>query len=131
MRDVVSVGFADNFVVDSAGGRLPASGFENSRAFDGRHCCARQPDHSRAANPAARPELRNVIYVEADRIDRAIPAAGVIAAAGPSSVIRDLQVAPPRRSHGHHTAGTGPLVTTNVEESKDGPARLSTLISPT
>jgi type IV pilus assembly protein PilQ len=120
MRDVIAVGFADRFTVDP---RVPISGVrvENARAFDGATIARVSLTLAQPIRPRVR-SSRNVIYIEADRIDRA--AAGVIGAAGPSSVIRDLQVA----RHGAATAitllGTGPLVTTQVEESKDGPARL-------
>ena len=120
MRDVVAVGFADNFIVDP---RVPISGVrvENSRAFDGATVARVSLTLAQPIRPRVR-SSRNVIYVEADRIDRA--AAGVIGAAGPSSVIRDLLVARRGAATAVTLQGTGPLVTTNVEESKEGPARL-------
>src|SRR5205814_7451764 len=57
-----------------------------------------------------------------DRLDRA--AAGVISAAGPSSVIRDLRVERRGASTAITLKGSGRLVATSVEEPKDGPARL-------
>src|SRR6058998_1705829 len=88
MRDVLAVGFADNFKVDP---RVPITGVhvENARAFDGAAIARVNVDLAQPIRPRVR-SSRNVIYVEADRLDRA--AAGVISAAGPSSVIRDLHV---------------------------------------
>ena len=120
MRDVVAAGFADNFMVDP---RVPIAGVrvENSRAFDGATVARVSLTLAQPIRPRVR-SSRNVIYVEADRIDRV--AAGVIGAAGPSSVIRDLLVARRGAATAITLHGTGPLVTTNVEESKEGPARL-------
>src|SRR5258706_11607220 len=89
MRDVVAVGFADHFTVDP---RVPIAGVrvENARAFDGATIARVSLTLAQPLRPRVR-SSRNVIYVEADRIDRV--AAGVIGAVGPSSVIRDLLVA--------------------------------------
>jgi type IV pilus assembly protein PilQ len=120
MRDVVALGFTDNFQVDP---RVPVSRVrvENARAFDGSSVARVSLDLAQPIHPRVR-SSRNVIYVEADRLDRA--AAGVIATVGPSSVIRDLQVERRGASTAITLQATGRLVATNVEESKDGPARL-------
>jgi type IV pilus secretin PilQ/predicted competence protein len=120
MRDVVAVGFTDNFTVDP---RVPIAGIrvENARAFDGATIARVSLTLAQPIRPRVR-SSRNVIYVEADRIDRA--ASGVIGAAGPSAAIRDLQVTRRGAATAITLQGTGRLVTTNVEESKDGPARL-------
>jgi type IV pilus secretin PilQ/predicted competence protein len=120
MRDVVAVGFADNFKVDP---RVPVAGVrvENARAFDGSSVARVSLDLVQPIRPRVR-SSRNVIFVEADRLDRA--AAGVISGAGPSSVIRDLQVERRGASTAITLQATGRLVTTSVEESKEGPARL-------
>jgi len=120
MRDVVALGFTDNFQVDP---RVPVSRVrvENARAFDGSSVARVSLDLVQPIHPRVR-SSRNVIYVEADRLDRA--AAGVIANVGPSSVIRDLQVERRGTSTAITLQATGRLVPTNVEESKDGPARL-------
>ena len=122
MRDVLATSVADSFKIDP---RVPVSAVrvENAHAFDG----ATTARVSLSLEQPIRPRVRsskNMIYIETDRIDRA--AAGVIGSVGPSSVIRDLQRGPAaRRVDGHHAVqGIGRLVTTNVEESKDGPARL-------
>jgi type IV pilus secretin PilQ/predicted competence protein len=120
MRDVLAVGFTDNFTVDP---RVPITGVrvENARAFDGSSVARVSLDLAQPIRPRVR-SSRNVIYVEADRLDRA--AAGVISAVGPSSVIRDLQVERRGASTAITLQATGRLVATNVEESKEGPARL-------
>src|SRR5258705_5806142 len=120
MRNVGPVAFADNFIADP---RVPIAGVrvENARAFDGATIARVSLTLAQPLRPRVR-SSRNVIYVEADRIDRV--AAGVIGAVGPSSVIRDLLVARRGAATAITLQGTGPLVTTNVEESKDGPARL-------
>jgi type IV pilus secretin PilQ/predicted competence protein len=120
MRDVVAIGFADNFKVDP---RVPVAGIrvENGRAFDGSSVARVSLDLVQPIRPRVR-SSRNVIFVEADRLDRA--AAGVISAVGPSSVIRDLQVERRGASTAITLQATGRLVATNVEESKEGPVRL-------
>jgi type IV pilus secretin PilQ/predicted competence protein len=120
MRDVVAAGFADNFTVDP---RVPVAGVrvENGRAFDGSSVARVSLDLVPPIRPRVR-SSRNVIFIEADRLDRAAP--GVISGVGPSSVIRDLQVERRGASTAITLQATGRLVTTNVEESKEGPARL-------
>ena len=120
MRDVLAVGFADNFKVDP---RVPVAAVrvENGRAFDGSSVARVSLDLVQPIRPRVR-SSRNVIFIEADRLDRA--AAGVISGVGPSSVIRDLQVERRGTSTAITLQATGRLVTTNVEESKEGPARL-------
>ena len=120
MRDVLAVGFADNFKLDP---RVPITGVhvENDRAFDGAAIARVSVALAQPIRPRVR-SSRNVIYVEADRIDRA--SAGTISAAGPSSVIRDLRVERRGASTAITLKATGRLVATAVEESKDGPARL-------
>src|SRR5258705_11412290 len=96
MRDVLAVGFADNFKVDP---RVPISAVhvENARAVDGAVVTRVNVALAQPIRPRVR-SSRNVIYVEADRLDRG--AAGVINAAGPSSGIRDLRVERPAASTG-------------------------------
>src|ERR1041384_718773 len=120
MRDVFAVGFADNFKTDP---RVPITGVrvENTRAFDGASVARVSVDLAQPMRPRVR-SSRNVIYVEADRLDRA--AAGAISAAGPSTAIRDLHIERRGASTALTLKASGRLVATNVEESKDGPARL-------
>jgi type IV pilus assembly protein PilQ len=120
MRDVLASGFADNVRIDP---RVPITGVrvENARAFDGASIARVTVALAQPVRPRVR-SSRNVIYVEADRLDKT--AGGVISASGPSSVIRDLHVARRGASTAITLEATGRLVTTNVEESKEGPARL-------
>ena len=120
MRDVLAVGFADNFKVDP---RVPIAGVhvENTRAFDGASVARVSVDLAQPIRPRVR-SSRNVIYVEADRLDKA--AAGVISAVGPSSVIRDMDVERRGASTAITLRATGKLVPTSVEATKEGPARL-------
>ena len=118
MRDVVAAGFADNFKADP---RVPVC-----RCARRERARVRRRDRWRASasisSQPIRPRVRssrNVIYVEADRLDRA--GAGAISDAGLAGVIRDLQRARAAARRPRITLqGTGRLVTTSVEESKDG-----------
>jgi type IV pilus assembly protein PilQ len=120
MRDVLAVGFADNVKLDP---RVPIAGVhvENTRAFDGASVARVSVDLAQPIRPRVR-SSRNVIYVEADRLDRA--AAGVISASGPSSVIRDMRVERRGTSTAITLQATGKLVPASVEATKEGPARL-------
>ena len=120
MRDVLAVGFADNFKLDP---RVPIAGVhvENARAFDGASVARVSVDLAQPVRPRVR-SSRNIIYIEADRLDKA--AAGVISAVGPSSVIRDMRVERRGASTAITLLGTGSLVPTSVEATKEGPARL-------
>jgi len=68
MRDVVAVGFADNFKIDP---RVPIAGVhvENARAFDGATVARISVELAQPIRPRVR-SSRNVIYVEADRSTR-------------------------------------------------------------
>ena len=120
MRDVLAVGFSDSFTVDP---RVPVAGVrvENTTAFDGAMVARVSVSLAQPVRPRVR-SSRNVIYIETDRIDRA--AVGVIGSAGPASVIKNLQVARRGEATAITLQGIGRLLATNVEESKDGPARL-------
>jgi type IV pilus assembly protein PilQ len=68
---------------------------------------------------------RNVIYVEADRVDAAPSVnSGVINLAGPATAIRDLRVAKRGNATALTLLGTARLVTTSIQEPKDGTPRL-------
>ena len=123
LRDVVTAGFEDSFTADP---RHPIASVrvENTQAFDGSsvarvHLTLNQPMRPRVRS------ARNVIYVEADRVDAAPSvAAGMINLAGPAAAIRDVRVA----KRGNATAltflGTSRLVTTSIQEPKEGTPRL-------
>jgi type IV pilus assembly protein PilQ len=88
LRNVVAAGFADNFKVDP---RVPVSAVrvENTTAFDGSAVTRVHLDLAQPVRPRVR-SSRNVIYVEADRIDRAAP---VVASAIPASRVPAPQAA--------------------------------------
>jgi type IV pilus assembly protein PilQ len=121
LRDVAAVGYADNFKVDP---RSPVSAVtvESDRAIDGAAVTRVRMSLTHAIRPRVR-SARNVIFVEADRVDGSV-SGGTISAVGRSVAIRDLKVT--RR--GNATAvtlfGTGHLVASGIEAPKDGPDRL-------
>ena len=123
LRDIDAAGFADNFKPDP---RHPFSAVEVEAAKDATGASVARI-HVKLLQPL-RPRVRsarNVIYVEADRLDRpANMTNAIINGSNPSSAIRDVRVA--RR--GDATAvtlhSTGRLVVSGVELSKDGPPKL-------
>jgi type IV pilus secretin PilQ/predicted competence protein len=122
LRDTVAQGFADNFKPDP---RHPFASVqvETAQAADGASVARIRMTLAQPMRPRVR-SSRNMIYVEADRLDRPSPMTGVASGSGPASAIRDVRVA--RR--GNATAvtlhATGRLVVSGVEESKDGPPKL-------
>ena len=121
LRNTVPLGFVDNFEPDP---RHPfvAVQVESGQAADGARVTRVRIRLAQPMRPRVR-SSRNVIHVEADRLDRAVSSAGTISAAGPSSAIHDL-----RARHGTATAvtlhGTGRLTVSGVEEPQEGPPRL-------
>ena len=68
---------------------------------------------------------RNMIYVEADRLDRpANTTNAIINGSNPSSAIRDVRVARRGEATAVTLHSTGRLVVSGVEASKDGPPKL-------
>jgi len=123
LRDIVATGFADNFKPDP---RHPFSALqvETATADDGASVARVTMTLLQPLRPRVR-SSRNIIYVEADRLDRpANITNGILNGSNPSSAIRDVRVA--RR--GNATAvtlhSTSRLVVSGVEESKDGPPKL-------
>ncbi|MEQ1573042.1 MAG: type IV pilus secretin PilQ [Vicinamibacterales bacterium] len=121
LRDVFALGFADNFKADP---RNPVSNVEveSSRADDGAMVARVRMTLAQPMRPRVR-SARNVIYVEADRLDRS-GASGLISGVGPASAIRDLRVTRRGDATAITLLGTGRLVASGIEESKDGPPRL-------
>src|SRR5688572_28402206 len=123
LRDIVALGFADNFKPDP---RHPFAAVEVVTATaDVRSSVARvnmtllQPLRPRVRSS------RNMIYVEADRLDRpANITNGIINWSNPSSAIRDVRVARRGDSTAVTLHSTSPLVVSGVEESKEGPPKL-------
>ena len=122
LRDIVSLGFADNFNPDP---RHPfvAVQVETSQAADGASVARVRIQLAQPMRPRVR-SSRSVIYVEADRLDRAVSTAGTISAVGPSSAIHDVRVARRGTATAITLHGTGRLAVSGVEESKEGPPRL-------
>ena len=122
LRDVASIGYADNFKADP---RSPVSAVnvESARAVDGAAVTRVRMTLTHAIRPRVR-SSRNVIFVETDRLDGSV-GAGTISVLGRSSAIRDLKVTKRGSATAITLFGTGRLVATSVEESKDGPRRLS------
>jgi type IV pilus assembly protein PilQ len=127
MRDVVAAGFENQFFADP---RHPIAAIqvENAAAVDGTVVARVRMTLDQPMRPKVR-STRNVIYVEAERIESA-PAATTVAAGaavsmtGPSPVIKDLRV----QKRGEATAvtllGTSRLIATSVIEPKEGPRRV-------
>jgi type IV pilus assembly protein PilQ len=122
LRDVVALGFADRFTADP---RHPigAVQVESASAADGVAVARVRMSLTHAVRPRVR-SSKNVIYVEADRLDKSGKGDTFIAT-GPASAIRDVRVT---RHGATGTAvtllGTGRLIATSIEEAKDGPPRL-------
>jgi len=123
LRDVVASGFTDDFTVDP---RHPVGAVQVERgvASDGVTVARVRITLRQPMRPRVR-SSRNVIYVEADRVD-ATPAAGAgtISLAGPSAVIRDVRVTQRGTATAVTLLGTSRLVATSIQEPKDGPRRL-------
>jgi type IV pilus assembly protein PilQ len=135
LRDVAAAGFADRFTPDP---RHPVAAVqvENALAADGATVARVRMSLVQPSRPRVR-SSRNVIYVEADRLDRpgsgirdlgsppTLPAAGsVIPDPGRSNAI--LQVRAVRRGAATAVtlAGSGPLTAMRVEAPQDGAPRL-------
>ena len=122
LRNVVARGFADNFKPDP---RHPfaAVQVESGRAADGATVARVRMTLAQPLRPRVR-SARNVIYVEADRLDRTVRSPGIIGTAGPASAI--LRVRAARR--GDATAvtlyGSGRLAASRIEVPQDGTPRL-------
>ena len=122
LRDVVALRFDDSFKPDK---RHPfaAVQVQNSQAPDG----ATVARISMALTQAMRPRVRssrNVIYVEADRLDRGAATVGDIAPLGPSSAIKDVKVTRRGDATAVTLTATGRLNVAAVEATKVGPAQL-------
>jgi type IV pilus assembly protein PilQ len=122
LRDVVALGFADNFKPDA---RHPFSAVqvESSEAADGTNVARVRMMLAHPVRPRVR-SSRNVIYVEADRLDRAATTAGAIGISGPASAIRDIRVARRGSATAVTLKATGRLTVAGVEVAKEGRPQL-------
>jgi type IV pilus secretin PilQ/predicted competence protein len=123
LRDIVATGFADNFKPDP---RHPFSALqvETATADDGASVARVRMTLLQPLRPRVR-SSRNMIYIEADRLDRpANITNGIINGSNPSSAIRDVRVARRGDSTAVTLHSTSRLLVSGVEESKDGPPKL-------
>jgi type IV pilus secretin PilQ/predicted competence protein len=123
LRDVTTRGFADAFKADPRN-PIGAVQVESAHAADGVAVARIRMTLSQPVRPRVR-STRNVIVVEADRLDRAPNGNNaVVSPAGPAAAIHDIR----HTRRGNATAvtlrGTGRLMPTSVEMAKEGPARL-------
>ena len=121
LRGVVARHVADEFSADP---RHPfaAVQVEGAHAVDGVSVARVRMSLSHPMRPRVR-SARNVIYVEADRID-ATPSAGAISLAGPATVIRDVRVTRRGEATAVTLLGTSRLIATSVAEVQDAPRRI-------
>ena len=123
LRDIVAAGFADNFKADP---RHPFSTVQVETMKDASgasvarvHVALLQPLRPRVRS------ARNVIYIEADRLDRpANMTNAIVNGSNLSSAIRDIRVARRGDSTAVTFHSTGRLLVSGVEESKEGPPKL-------
>jgi type IV pilus secretin PilQ/predicted competence protein len=123
LRDVVTAGFEDAFTADPRN-PIAAVRVETTQSFDGTTVARVRLTLNQPMRPRVR-SARNVIFVEADRVD-ATPSvnSGVINLAGPATAIRDVRVAKRGNATALTLLGTARLVTTSIQEPKDGTPRL-------
>jgi type IV pilus secretin PilQ/predicted competence protein len=123
LRDVAAAGFADKFKPDP---RHPVAAVqvEDALAADGATVARVRMSLVQPSRPRVR-SSRNVIYVEADRLDRPAAATAAIGVAGLSSSAI-LQVRAVRRGAATAVtlAASGPLTAMRVEAPQDGAPRL-------
>ena len=123
LRDVATRGFADAFQADP---RHPVGAVqvESAHAADGVAVARIRLSLNQPVRPRVR-STRNLIVVEADRLDREPNGNNaVVSPAGPAVAIHDIR----HTRRGTATAvtlrGTGRLVPMSVEMAQEGPARL-------
>jgi type IV pilus assembly protein PilQ len=122
LRDVVAAPVSHPVQADP---RNPFTGVavENAVSADGTRVARVQLTLAAAVRPRVR-SARNVIFVEADRLDTDAPLAGTVAALGPTSTIKDILVQPREGSTAVTLRATGPITPADVFVPKDGPRRL-------
>jgi type IV pilus assembly protein PilQ len=122
LRDVEASGFDDAFTADP---RHPIAGVDvqTAEAFDGVTVTRVRMTLTHPVRPRVR-SSRNMIYVEADRVDGTPTVPGLISLAGPSTVIRDVRVTQRGTAVAVTLLGTSRLVATSIQEPKDGPRRV-------
>ena len=121
LRDVVARGFADNFTRDP---RHPFSAVqvESSVAADGVAIARVRMALTQPLRPRVR-SSRNIIYVEADRLDRGVRTTGA-RLAGPASALLHVSAAPRGAATAVTLYGSGRLTASRVDTPQDGSPRL-------
>ncbi|HEV8395825.1 MAG TPA: type IV pilus secretin PilQ [Vicinamibacterales bacterium] len=122
LRDVVAAAITHPVQADPRN-PFAAVAVENAVAADGARVARVQLTLSAAVRPRVR-SSRNIIFVEADRLDTDAPSAGTVAAIGPTTTIKDIQVQPRDGAMAVTLRATGPIVPADVYVPKDGPRRL-------
>jgi type IV pilus assembly protein PilQ len=122
LRHIDAAGFADNFKPDP---RHPFASMQVEAAKDayGSSVARIRLTLAQPLRPRVR-SARNMIYVEADRLDRPAGTAGIVSGSGPSSAISDVRVARRGTATAVTLHSTGRLVVSGVEASKEGPPQL-------
>jgi type IV pilus assembly protein PilQ len=122
LRDVVATGFADNFTPDP---RNPVSAVrvESAHAVDGADVARVRLTLSQPMRPRVR-SSRNIIYVEADRADRAPSPSAAIDLAGPAPAISAVRVSRRGSATAVSLVGTARLVASSIQEETKGTRRL-------
>ena len=120
LRDVVATGAFSDFTPDPRS-PLTSVRVESAVAADGARVARVNVGLSQPGRPRVK-SSRNLIIVEADRLDLAAP--GAIAAAGRSSVISDVRVARLGTGTAVTLVGLGPLTPIAVKEITEGRRRV-------
>jgi type IV pilus assembly protein PilQ len=122
LRDVVAAPVSHPVQADPRN-PFAAVAVENVVGTDGTRVARVQLTLAAAVRPRVR-SSRNVIFVEADRLDTDAPSAGAVAALGPTTTIKDILVQPREGATAVTLRATGPIVPADVFVPKDGPRRL-------
>jgi type IV pilus secretin PilQ/predicted competence protein len=120
LRDVTARDFADSFTADP---RHPVGAVqvESAHAADGVSVARIRLTLAQPVRPRVR-SARNMIFVEADRVDRMHANAPI--GLGPASAIRDVRVTMRGQATAVSLLGAGRLTATSVQMAKDAPPRL-------
>ena len=122
LRDVVTTGAANGFVVDPRS-PITSVNVEAGRSADGSTIARVNVALSRPGRPRVK-SSRNLIIVETDRVDLENLSAGDIGAAGRSVVIRDLKIERLGTATAVTLVGIGRLDPLSIRELTDGRRRV-------
>jgi type IV pilus assembly protein PilQ len=96
---------------------------EDGMGADGARVARVQLTLAQPVRPRVR-SARNVIFVEADRLDTDAPSAGTVAGLGPTTTIQNVEVQSRPGGTAVVLRATGPIVPANLVAPKDGSRRL-------